>query len=49
MGETDRARAIYKYALDNIPKAQAEAVYRRLVVFEKQFGDRDNIEVCSKT
>ena len=43
--ELDRARAIYKYALDHIPRAQADTVYRRFVSFEKQHGDRDGIEV----
>lgn len=44
--ETDRARAIYKYALDHIPKSQANTVYQRFVAFEKQHGDREGIEVC---
>ena len=43
--EHERARAIYKYALDHIPKAQADGVYQRFVVFEKQHGDREGIEV----
>lgn len=45
VGEVDRARAIYKYALDHIPKAQADNVYRRFVSFEKQHGNREGIEV----
>ncbi len=44
--EHDRARAIYRYALDHIPKNQADAVYQRFVAFEKQHGDREGIEVC---
>ena len=44
--EHDRARAIYRYALDHIPKNQADAVYQRFVTFEKQYGDREGIEVC---
>ena len=43
--EHDRARAIYRYALDHIPKNQADAVYQRFVAFEKQHGDREGIEV----
>ena len=43
--EPERARAIYKYALDHIPKAQAQDVYKRFVAFEKQHGDREGIEV----
>ena len=42
--EVERARAIYKYALDHIPKAQAENLYARFVAFEKQHGDREGIE-----
>lgn len=45
VGEVARARAIYKYALDHIPRAQANDVYRRFVTFEKQHGDREGIEV----
>ena len=46
--ETERARAIYKYALDHIPRTQASNVYQRFVTFEKQHGDREGIEVpCS--
>ena len=47
VGEVARARAIYKYALDHIPRAQANDVYRRFVTFEKQHGDREGIEVSS--
>ena len=43
--EHERARAIYRYALDHIPKNQADAVYQRFVSFEKQHGDREGIEV----
>ncbi len=49
VGELDRARAIYKYALDHIPKGQADAAYRRFVAFEKQHGNREGIEVRSAT
>lgn len=43
--EPERARAIYKYALDHIPKGQAQDVYKKFVAFEKQHGDREGIEV----
>ena len=43
--EPERARAIFRYALDHIPKAQAQDVYKRFVQFEKQHGDREGIEV----
>ncbi len=43
--ETERARAIFRYALDHIPRAQASEVYQAFVQFEKQNGDREGIEV----
>lgn len=49
VGEIERARAIYKYALDHIPRAQANDVYKRFVTFEKQHGDREGIEVVIHT
>lgn len=49
VGEGERARAIYKYALDHLPRSQATNVYRRFVTFEKQHGDREGIEVGSIT
>ena len=42
--EFERARAIFKYALDHVPKGKAEALYARFVTFEKQHGDRETIE-----
>lgn len=42
--EFERARAIYKYALDHVPKGRADALYARFVTFEKQHGDRESIE-----
>jgi crooked neck len=42
--EVERARAIYKYALDRVPKGRAEELYRKFLAFEKQFGDREGIE-----
>lgn len=44
MKEYDRARAIYKHALDHIPRGQASSLYSRFVAFEKQHGDRGGIE-----
>ena len=43
-GEIERARAIYKYALDNIPKQMAQEIYKLFIAFEKQNGDRAAIE-----
>lgn len=42
--EMDRARVIYKFALDHITKAKAEDLYKRYLSFEKQYGDREEIE-----
>uniref|UniRef100_A0A7I4AFQ1 Uncharacterized protein n=1 Tax=Physcomitrium patens TaxID=3218 RepID=A0A7I4AFQ1_PHYPA len=42
--EPERARVIYKYALDHIPKGKAETLYQKFVQFEKQYGDREGIE-----
>lgn len=42
--EHERARGIYKYALDNLPKEKAQAVYQSFMMFEKQHGDREGIE-----
>ena len=42
--EIERARLIYKYALEKIPRDQAENLYNSYTQFEKQFGGRDGIE-----
>ncbi|XP_024371438.1 uncharacterized protein [Physcomitrium patens] len=42
--ELNRARVIYKYALDHTPKGKADTVYQKFVQFEKQYGDREGIE-----
>lgn len=42
--EPERARAIFKFALDNVPKAEAEELYKEFVLFEKQHGNREGIE-----
>ncbi|GLU05364.1 hypothetical protein SLE2022_224660 [Rubroshorea leprosula] len=39
--EIERARSIYKFALDHIPKRRAENLYKKFVVFEKQHSDKD--------
>ncbi len=38
--EFERARAIYKYALDHIPKKEAQELYKMWISFEKKNGDR---------
>uniref|UniRef100_A0A2C9JXA3 Crooked neck-like protein 1 n=1 Tax=Biomphalaria glabrata TaxID=6526 RepID=A0A2C9JXA3_BIOGL len=42
--EHDRARVIYKYALDHLPKERCEEVYKHYTVHEKKFGSRAAIE-----
>ena len=42
--EYERARTIYKYALDHIPKQEAEDLFKAYTHFEKRFGDRAGIE-----
>lgn len=42
--EYDRARAIYKYALDKLSKEEAPQLYNAFITFEKQHGDRNRIE-----
>lgn len=40
----DRARVIYKYALDRLPKSKSESLYNHYTQFEKQYGDKEGIE-----
>ncbi|KAL7387751.1 hypothetical protein ABVT39_000356 [Epinephelus coioides] len=42
--EFERVRVIYKYALDRIPKHQAQELFKFYTMFEKKFGDRRGIE-----
>ncbi|XP_027718185.1 crooked neck-like protein 1 [Vombatus ursinus] len=42
--EFERARVIYKYALDRISKQAAQELFKNYTVFEKKFGDRRGIE-----
>jgi crooked neck len=42
--EVERARAIYKFALDRMPRAKAVNLHKAFTQFEKQYGDRDGIE-----
>ncbi|XP_005094945.1 crooked neck-like protein 1 [Aplysia californica] len=42
--EHERARVVYKYALDHLPKEQCEEVYKHYTVHEKKFGSRAAIE-----
>ncbi|RKF62147.1 Pre-mRNA-splicing factor clf1 [Erysiphe neolycopersici] len=42
--EYERARAIYKYALDRLPRSKSLALHKAYTTFEKQFGDQDGVE-----
>ena len=42
--EYERARAIYKYALDRLPRSRSVTLYKAYTTFEKQFGDREGVE-----
>ncbi|KAJ3048483.1 Crooked neck-like protein 1 [Rhizophlyctis rosea] len=42
--EIERARAIYKFALEKLPKGQTENLYNVYTQFEKQHGAKEGIE-----
>ncbi|XP_014288720.1 protein crooked neck [Halyomorpha halys] len=42
--EHDRARVIYKYALDHLPKERTAEIYKAYTIHEKKYGDRTGIE-----
>ncbi|PVI07172.1 TPR-like protein [Periconia macrospinosa] len=42
--EIERARAIFKFALDRMPRSKSAALHKAFTQFEKQYGDRDGIE-----
>ena len=42
--EYERARAIYKYALDRLPRSKSAALHKAYTTFEKQFGGREGID-----
>ncbi|KAH7369094.1 pre-mRNA-splicing factor CLF1 [Plectosphaerella cucumerina] len=44
MKEYERARAIYKYALDRMPRSKAMILHKAYTTFEKQYGDQDGVE-----
>jgi crooked neck len=41
--EYERARAIYRYALDRLPRSRSMALHKAYTTFEKQYGDEDGI------
>jgi len=42
--ENDRARAIYKFALDRMPRSKSVTLQKAYTKFEKQFGGVDDVE-----
>ncbi|KAK1688178.1 hypothetical protein BDP55DRAFT_692329 [Colletotrichum godetiae] len=42
--EYERARAIFKYALDRLPRSRSMILHKAYTTFEKQFGDKDGVE-----
>lgn len=42
--EHERARVIFKYALDRIPKENTKELYKAYIIHEKKYGDRSGIE-----
>lgn len=42
--EIDRARQIYRYGLENLPKDKSYKLYEAFVAFEKQYGNKEEIE-----
>jgi crooked neck len=44
MKEIERARAIYKFALDRMPRSKSVNLHKAFTQFEKQFGNKEGIE-----
>ncbi len=42
--EYERARVIYKYALERLPRSKSEGIYSSYTRFEKQFGTMSSVE-----
>ncbi|KAL2154073.1 hypothetical protein VTH82DRAFT_2749 [Thermothelomyces myriococcoides] len=42
--EYERARAIYKFGLDNLPRSRSMNLHAQYTTFEKQFGDKEGVE-----
>ena len=40
----ERARVIYKFALDRLPRSKSSALYAAYTNFEKQHGNRSTLE-----
>lgn len=44
MKELERARFLYKWALDRLPRSKSRNLHKAYTTFEKQFGDADGVE-----
>ncbi|KAL2157458.1 hypothetical protein VTH06DRAFT_6150 [Thermothelomyces fergusii] len=42
--EYERARAIYRFGLDNLPRSRSMNLHAQYTTFEKQFGDKEGVE-----
>ncbi len=42
--EYDRAKILFKYALEQIPKEKSTRLYQKYLEFEKQHGTREEME-----
>jgi crooked neck len=42
--EHERATAIYKFALEHMPKEKASDLYKAFTIHQKKYGERDAIE-----
>ncbi|KAJ1928687.1 NineTeen Complex (NTC) component [Tieghemiomyces parasiticus] len=42
--EYERARVIFKYALERLPRAKSQSLYNQYTQFEKQYGDHSGAE-----
>ncbi len=45
--EYERARVIYKYALERLPRSKSAGIYSSYTRFEKQFGTMSSVEIPS--
>jgi crooked neck len=42
--EHERARCVYRYALDHLPKQRTAEVFKFYTMHEKKYGEREGIE-----
>ncbi|KAF3930458.1 hypothetical protein ABW20_dc0107543 [Dactylellina cionopaga] len=42
--EFERVRALYKFALDRLPRSKSQQLYNNYTTFEKQFGNKEGVE-----